>query len=212
MYRLDDALSAYQAIIADTPMTSGQKRVCWRAPSYEPTEDALKLLPEGTPVTRDDWIAWLLRGMAMMRRADRMAAAAIFERGSREVSGYERDRFLSALAAMRLRQGHYDIADRGIAQVQAPSLQPTVNVLRLHIAGRLNRREQAIEAWRRLEEAPPHAVCIELGRNCGAVMLKSGRGAIVRTGCSRRPSIVCCRPLERAQITSVAVALWASRH
>ena len=164
MYRLDDALSAYEAIIAEHPHDPVVRNGCAGVLLVmNRPEDALKLLPEGTPVTRDDWIAWLLRGMAMMRRADWMAAAAIFERGSREVSGYERDRFLSALAAMRLRQGHYDIADREIAQVQAPSLQPTVNVLRLHIAGRLNRREQAIEAWRRLEEAPPHAVCIELG-------------------------------------------------
>jgi tetratricopeptide (TPR) repeat protein len=138
----DDAITAYDAIIK-----------IW--PSYEPAKNgkaailvlrgemsqAISLLPTGFPATRNEWIAYHIRGMILLQRNQLDAAIRFFGEGGRATPfAREKRYFDGALSVARMRKGQFKEA--------AISLRDTggglSRVLRFHAYAGMGNRELAV--------------------------------------------------------------------
>jgi tetratricopeptide (TPR) repeat protein len=114
----------------------------------ERCEEALTLLPETTPRTESDWVAFHIRGMIALKRGDLGRAIEIFERGIRENPWVlNRSYFSSALAVARLRKKEF----RQAAESVAEDLTPISDVVRIHAFGALGESARAQKACDRLQ-------------------------------------------------------------
>jgi tetratricopeptide (TPR) repeat protein len=141
----DDAIEAYDEIIK-----------IW--PGYEPARNgkaailvvrgemsnALSLLPTRPPATRNDWIAYHIRGMILLSQNELDRAIKFFEEGSRATPfAREKRYFQGALSVARMRKGEFEEAAR--------SLQDTGGelgrVLRFHAYAGMGDRKRALISY-----------------------------------------------------------------
>jgi tetratricopeptide (TPR) repeat protein len=127
----EDALQAYDEIIGISPDYAAARN--GKAAILVVRDDfssALKLLPDHAPVTRDDWVAWHIRGMIFMRLGETDKAIAHFE-SSRELTPFARERryFERALSVAQMRKGDFKKAIEALNDVGTLGMS---NVLRLH--------------------------------------------------------------------------------
>ncbi|MCX6634568.1 MAG: hypothetical protein NT090_05710 [Acidobacteria bacterium] len=147
--RLDEALSEYEATAREFPHNvfarNGRASVLVLLERFQ---DALRLLPEQSPKTADDWIAFHIRGMIALRTGEVSSAIRIFEFGLRESHPHDSRRyFRGALAAARLRRLEFSDAVEALADEPASACQ----ILRIHAFGGLGETGKAREALRRIE-------------------------------------------------------------
>jgi tetratricopeptide (TPR) repeat protein len=146
MGRLDEALAAYDAALNQFQRNSfaenGRAAVLCALGRFE---EALESLPKESPTTREGWIAYHIRGMAMLRAGHIDEAAAIFLRGSEENPFAEdRDFFRSGLALAKLHEGAYEAVLSILSDVRDIGTSRVAGFLRGHSAGALGNIPAAI--------------------------------------------------------------------
>jgi len=157
--RLDEALEAYDKIISEHPYDvvarAGKASVLGAMARWR---DALQLLPEKTVVTRDDWIAYHIKGMILLRQNDLEGAVKIFEEGVRNnPRPADKEYFRTALAIARIRERDYKAASKLLENIGTPMLQTPVNILRIHTFGRQDDRDRVrtVEIFKNLPKPGP---------------------------------------------------------
>jgi hypothetical protein len=154
--RLDEALSAYDAITAEYPRDVIAKtgRICLLA-ALRRYPEALAELPDQKPVTQQDWIRYHIRGMILLRKGDVDEAFRVFEAGVKDDPWpLDREYFHTALAVAWIRRKDFAKASQVLEDVTTPLLQAQADVLRLHSFGFLGKRERAAAAYGNLKAKP----------------------------------------------------------
>jgi tetratricopeptide (TPR) repeat protein len=136
----DNALHAYDQIIEIWPnyaaARNGKAAILVVRGQFK---QATELLPTNPPETRDDWIAWHIRGMILLRTNDLERAIEHFRDGAIQVPfARERRYFDGALALARMRKGQFG----GAVQALVDAGGGLSNILRLHAyagAGNIDR-------------------------------------------------------------------------
>lgn len=153
----DDALNAYDQIIGIWPnykaARNGKAAILVVRGQFKQAE---ALLPTNSPNTRDDWIAWHVRGMILLRTNDLDKAIKHFRDGGIQIPfARERRYFDSALAVARMRLGQFE----GAVQALSDTEGVLPNILRFHAyagAGNIDRAK---------------ATYIELSTRCSAQLV-----------------------------------------
>ncbi|HEV7645408.1 MAG TPA: tetratricopeptide repeat protein, partial [Pyrinomonadaceae bacterium] len=151
--RFDEALNIYEEIRRSHPedviARNGLVGILLVLGRYD---EALDKLPKGDPATLQDWIGYHIRGMIMLKKGNLTEAVKIFEKGVNEdLIPASKEYFRSALAIARLRQGEFRRACETLDDVTTPSLQPAINILRVHAFGEQKMFQQADNAFRDYE-------------------------------------------------------------
>ncbi|WP_346295144.1 tetratricopeptide repeat protein [Rhodopseudomonas sp. P1] len=126
----EDAIDAYNQIIKISPnyrsARNGKAAILAALGDYAAAD---ALLPVGLPATRDDWIAWHIRGMILLRKGFYDQAIKHLEHGSNQ-STFIRERryFARALSIAQMRKGEFEKAFK-ILETTGGGIS---NVLRLH--------------------------------------------------------------------------------
>ena len=144
-----DAIDAYEEIISIYPgyaaAKNGKAAILVVRGEFEA---ALKLLPTHAPKTRDDWIAWHVRGMILLRKGELDGAIDHFEGGRVETPfAGERRYFDRALSVARMRKGEFAKAIEILDDAGASGLS---NVLRLHAYAGMGSTPKAISTYQEL--------------------------------------------------------------
>ena len=126
----DDAIVAYDQILTVWPRyevaRNGKAAILAVRGEFD---QALSLLPTDAPTTRDDWIAWHIRGMILLRKKELDRAISFFEEGRNKVPFIrERRYFDGALSVARMRKGQFEKALQSIREFSGG----LSNVLKLH--------------------------------------------------------------------------------
>jgi tetratricopeptide (TPR) repeat protein len=162
MGNLNKALEAYSSNLRDFPNNPyaniGRAAILVAMGAFE---DALATLQPTQPVSRSDWVATHVRGMALLALGKVDEALEIFGRGSREAPLAERDYFRSALALVRIRKGEPELAEQVLEHVTDPQFVGTANILRLHALSLVGNTVRAIEVDRKIDVTQCPG-CIEL--------------------------------------------------
>jgi tetratricopeptide (TPR) repeat protein len=117
--------------------------------------EALHSLPTTAPIDEEDWIAYHVRGMCMLRLGESVAAIKIFSNGLQNCPFASHvEYFRGALGLSWLRGRHFKQAAETLNAVTSPLLQPSANVIRIHVFGAQGQRERAIEAYESLANVP----------------------------------------------------------
>jgi tetratricopeptide (TPR) repeat protein len=129
--RYTDALLAYDEIIRIAPTfgaaRNGKAAILVVRGEYH---SALSLLPTEAPATRDDWIAWHIRGMALIKSGEIDRGIEHLENGRIQTPfAREKRYFERALGVARMRKGDFDKAVEVLKAVGGLGLS---NILRLH--------------------------------------------------------------------------------
>ena len=149
--QLEEALGVYDQVLKEFPSDvfarNGRASVLALLGRYG---EALELLPSESPTTFQDWVAFHIRGMVLLKQGDLDTAIEIFERGTRENPWItDRKYFRTALAVARLRQKEYQEA----VQVIGDEPTPVCQVLRIHAFGGLGDIEKAKNAFDRVKDS-----------------------------------------------------------
>jgi tetratricopeptide (TPR) repeat protein len=151
--RIPEALEAYDYLIERNP--SGQN--FWHAKAailvvlgeYAKAEE---MLPSKSPETRDDWIAYHVRGMILLKSNKLDAAVVHFETGLNSIPfARQRKYFQNALAIARLRRGEYAKATETLISAE----EPMAEILKIHAFGELRQSDLAKRSLARLELVCP---------------------------------------------------------
>jgi len=145
MGRLGDALTAYDAVLSsfryNTIARNGRATVLCALGKYE---EVFTALPNKPPRSRDEWIAFHIRGMAMLRKRRHEDASKIFMRGSEENPFIEdRDGFRRGLALTRLHERAYDATLNILSRVRDIRSDRVAGFLCAHGAGALGDQRSA---------------------------------------------------------------------
>jgi len=121
-------------------------------------DEALRLLPADEPRTRDEWVAFHIRGMILLKVGDMGRATKLFEKGLATIPfADERKFFQNALAVCSARQKQL----RRAAEYLGSDSSPTTDALRIHVYGALNKCDEARDAYERLASAcPPNLIAL----------------------------------------------------
>jgi tetratricopeptide (TPR) repeat protein len=166
--KYQEALNAYDDIVA--------KRAEYKAARYAKAavltimgrvEEAKALLPEGEPRTKDEWVAYHIRGMIHLRAGELEQALDIFTHGLLRVQfRKQRAYFHTALAAAKLSQNQYKEALNYVKDQDGP----VANLLEMHSAAALGQHELAMECYTNLLDDPRENVLVlseEIARRFG---------------------------------------------
>jgi tetratricopeptide (TPR) repeat protein len=127
-------------------------------------ESAGALLPQTPPKTREDWIAFHIRGMILLRKKKFDEAIVHFSEGSAKIP-FKRERrvFDGALCVARIQKGLFQAAATAVERV--PGEIP--RVLHFHAVTAAGQRARSKEVYKRLSiDCPPQL--IELAREIAA--------------------------------------------
>lgn len=150
--RLPESLEAYESVIRDFPENVVARNGCACVlAALGRSEEALGRLASGSPVTADDWVAYHIRGMVLLRMERMEEAAAIFLDGMKNCPRpAQQDYFRTAYAVSCLKQKSFMDAAEALDEVKNPQLQSTATLLRFHAFGGVGDREKALEQDRAL--------------------------------------------------------------
>ncbi|MBE3040227.1 MAG: tetratricopeptide repeat protein [Chloroflexi bacterium] len=155
---LDSAIAAYDKVIERPWNPKKQGAQVAKAAIFVVMgkwRDAEGLLPGGKPRTRDEWIAWHVRGMILLRSGRLSESVTLFKKALHEIPfADERKYFESALVVANLRLERFDEAVRSLGQDQSPLM----NVLRIHAFGAAKRIIDARAAYDSSEGHCPPAL------------------------------------------------------
>jgi len=153
---LEDALKAYEKILQRNPI---DKRVRFSKAAIFVAmgryDEAEALLPHGEPQSRDEWVAYHIRGMIHLRKGNFEHAIEVFQSGLQRNPWFlERRYFKSALAIAnfmksKFRESLIELGD---------DREPLTEVLRIHAFGALGEREHAKQAFHRVKSHCPAAL------------------------------------------------------
>jgi tetratricopeptide (TPR) repeat protein len=154
--QFQEALDIYNKTITEHPedRIAGTGRSCILAALGRYTE-ALEYLQDKNPVTQDDWIDYHVRGMILLRTGKMSEAIRIFNHGLQNNPWHSsREYFRSALALAWLRGRNFKKAGQMLEEVRSPQLQPSANVLRIHVFGAEGDLQRATTAYDSLATKP----------------------------------------------------------
>jgi len=115
-------------------------------------KDAEMLLPTLEPQTRNDWIAYHIRGMILLKTGMRNEAIALFKKGVRTIPFADEVKyFKNALAIANLQVNNFQEAAHDLAMDE----EPLTDILRMHIFSEVDRILEAKEAYQRVKECCP---------------------------------------------------------
>lgn len=104
-------------------------------------------LPKAEPTTEQDWIAFHIRGMALLRLGRTAEAIRTFRKGvESNPRPAQRAYFRTGLALAQLQASQYRDAAEILESSTLAELRDPVNLLRLHAFGLLGEKERAAEA------------------------------------------------------------------
>ncbi|WP_326897224.1 tetratricopeptide repeat protein [Bradyrhizobium sp.] len=129
--KYEDALMAYDEIIRIAPSyaaaRNGKAAILVVRGEHAA---ALSLLPTNDPATRDDWIAWNIRGMALIKGGELARGIEHLEQGRKQTPFARERRYLErALSVARMQTGDFNHAVNVLREVGGLGLS---NILRLH--------------------------------------------------------------------------------
>ena len=150
---LQEALAAYEKVLQRYP---GDPRVRFSKAAIFVAmgryDDAEALLSPDLPQTYDEWVGYHIRGMIHLRRGNLDNAREIFETGLQgNPWSSERRYFKNALAIVNLMKRQF--RESLIKLGNDP--EPLTQILRIHAFGALGERENATQAFRRVESNCP---------------------------------------------------------
>jgi tetratricopeptide (TPR) repeat protein len=151
--RYDEALEAYDQIIQVWPdyLAARHGKAAVLVVRGRVSE-AEQLLPAAFPSTRDEWIAWQIRGMILLARDDLDAAVQHFQSGlDRTPFAREKRYFARGLCAARLRKGEFQGAVGAVENLGGG----LSNILRFHALAGMGRLDQARASFRELTTKCP---------------------------------------------------------
>ncbi len=152
-----EALEAYNLLIKRNPakpsLRYAKAAILVAMREYAQAEN---LLPTRAPETREDWIAYHIRGMILLKKDMLIPAIKHLKIGLNSIPfADERKYFQNALAVATLRQRQYHEA----TQYLRGGPEAIADALRIHAFGELKKLDQASQAYRRLlEVCPPNLV------------------------------------------------------
>lgn len=149
----DDAVAAYDDILLTWPgnesARNGKAAVLVVKGLYD---EAAMLLPLGDPSSRNEWIAWHIRGMILLRTNKIDEAVRFFEEATNRIPfAWERRLFSRALSIAKLRQGKFE----PVIQALAGDGGELSNVLRFHAYAGAKRVGRAHVLYRKLVRSGP---------------------------------------------------------
>lgn len=151
--KLHDAVEAYSLLIERNPAATNLRYAkAAILVALHRFRDAELLLPTKPPETRDEWIAYHVRGMILLKTNMLRPAIKHFKYGLDSIPfADERKYFQNALAAATLRQRHFHEA----LDCLGASRSATADALRIHAYGELGNPREALRAYARLSLACP---------------------------------------------------------
>jgi tetratricopeptide (TPR) repeat protein len=164
MGRLEAAAASYRAIRAEFPYDpfsrSGLATVLLMLGDYD---GALALLPDSLPEVRQDWVAWHIRGMVLLRSGRTNEALRVFRHGLKNGAPSQEPYFRVGIAvASCWGQRWSEAKDHLLAVKLPPPLARFSNIVWLHIHA-ANRDHAGVgEALTQLTSGHPPAVVVDL--------------------------------------------------
>jgi tetratricopeptide (TPR) repeat protein len=151
-----EALTSFDEVIKKHPYSpvtrNGRSSVLVALGRYD---EVLGYLPTTAPVDANDWIAYHIRGMCLLRLGDMVGAVKIFNNGLQNCPFFPHvEYFRGALALSWLRGRDFRKAGETLDEVTSPLLQPSANVIRIHAFGALQNRQRALQAYESLTTTP----------------------------------------------------------
>jgi tetratricopeptide (TPR) repeat protein len=151
-----DALAAFDEVIQLHPYEAvtrnGRSCVLVALGRYD---EALDSLPITAPVDEQDWIGYHIRGICLLRLGDTVEAIRIFNKGLQDCPfSPHKEYFRGALGLSWLRGRNFKEAADTLDAVTSPLLQPSANVIRIHVFGAQGDRQRAFQAYESLAIAP----------------------------------------------------------
>lgn len=155
--QLEDAIEAYDRVIIRDP--KNKSLVYSKAAvlvAMGRFEEALSMLPDGKPRTREEWVAFHIRGMIYLKSKNIERAIELFKYGLDNIPfANERIYFGNALVVAALKKNEYDEAVKYISNIH----EPINDIFRIHTYGSMNRIDETIESFNRIEDnCPPNIV------------------------------------------------------
>jgi len=150
---LKEAVDAYDILMERNPNKEGlQYSKAAILAALGRYEEASRLLPSGEPRTHDEWVAYHIQGMILLKTNKLDLAIAHLQRGLR-LNPFARGRryFENALAVATVRRKRAHEAVNFLGKDQ----EPLTDVLRMHVFGELSRFEDAHEAYHRIKSVCP---------------------------------------------------------
>jgi tetratricopeptide (TPR) repeat protein len=156
--RFAAALSAYEEVISESPENSFARngRSCALL-GLRRYREALESVAVDRPIIVDDWIAYHIRGMILLRMGETSDAIRIFSEGvTSSPFPSTKEYFRGALGLSWLRGREFRKAAEALEEVTSPILQPSANVIRIHAFGAQGERgrARAVEAYENLANTP----------------------------------------------------------
>ena len=135
--RLPEALTAYQSTMRDHPDNVVSRNGCACVLAlFARLDEALAMLPDVLPVTREGWIGYHIRGMILLRQNRFKVAVQVFKDGVRENPiPDDADYFRTALVIAHIKQKQYKAAAEELDKVSSARMQLPANILRFHVLG-----------------------------------------------------------------------------
>lgn len=145
--KFEDALATYDEIIKKNPyrknLQHAKASIYIALGNYQKAEELLSYLK--TPSTRDDWIAYHVKGVLCLKTNKIDDAISIFE-NALKTSPFVNDHkyFRNSLAVAKLKRKDFN----GTVKLLSKEVMPTSNILRLHAWGEIakNNKEKIKEA------------------------------------------------------------------
>ena len=156
--QFEAALVAYDEVIRspreDAVARNGRSSVLVALHRYQ---EALDSLPKVEPGDRQGWIAHHIRGMILLRLGRLSEAISIFNEGIRNSPlPSDKEYFREALALVWLRDRQFQNAGEVLEEIASPILQPSANVIRIHVFGAQGKFGRALKAYEDLATTPLH--------------------------------------------------------
>lgn len=151
---LQGALEAYDVLIKRNPARQSLRfaKAAILAAMRQYSE-AESLLPTNMPETHDDWIAYHIRGIILLKRDMLELAIRHLQKGLDLIPfADQRQYFRNALAVATLRQRRYHEATEYLREGK----DAMTDLLRMHAFGEMRRLEEASQAYGRLVRTCPH--------------------------------------------------------
>jgi len=112
-------------------------------------ERAIELLPISQPTTKYDWVAYHVKGMALLKSGNVDEAIRLFENGVNSVPFLDQMPYFTTALTLAKMKGHLY---KDALNIVPDNLGSVNNVIRLHIYTKLNRIDLTREAYASLQD------------------------------------------------------------